>query len=187
VYRFAKHLFLGIAALTVVATAAAAQSRVGSDSSTRLTRFGRDFIWGTVEGLAFAAYDQWKLDPPQWGTGWHGYGKRAASNLGEFYIQEGTTEGIAALMDRPLDYRRCRCKEFGDRFVHAMRGAVTDELRNGSHPIAIPRIAGAYVGSFSQAGWRPNTGNDRVRVALVNGTTSLAIGALINLYHEIRR
>lgn len=90
-------------------------------------------------------------------------------------------------MDRPLDYRRCGCKEFDDRFVHAMRGAVTDELPDGSHPVAIPRIVGAYVGSLSQALWRPATNGARAWAAVLNGTTSLAIGGAINLYHEIRR
>ena len=174
-------------ALVICAAVAGAQRRVAADTSHRLRRFKRDIAYGTVEGLAFSGIDQLQNDPAEWGKGWPGYGRRAASNLGEFYIQEGVTEGLAAVMNRPLDYRRCRCGEFGDRFVHAMRGGVTDELRNGSHPIAWPRIIGAYAGSFAQAGWRPATTQTRERVALVNGTTSLAIGALINLYHEIRR
>ena len=163
-----------------------AQSRVGSDSATRLTRLGRAFVYGTIEGLAFAGLDQWRNDPPQWGKGLGGYGKRAASNLGEFYIQEGVTEGLAALMNRPLDYKTCRCREFGNQLAAALRGAVTDQMPDGSHPIAVPRIVGAYAGSSAQAGWRPAAGSNRARVALLNGTESLAIGAAINLYHELR-
>jgi hypothetical protein len=179
-------LAIALGATLVGAPRAHAQSRVGSDSATRITRLGRDFAYGTVEGLAFAGLDQWNNDPAEWGKGWRGYGKRAASNLGEFYIQEGVTEGLAAAMNRPLDYKTCGCRDFGDQLAAALRGAVTDQMPNGSHPIAVPRIVGAYAGSFAQAGWRPATGSSRARVALLNGTESLAIGAAINLYHELR-
>jgi hypothetical protein len=150
-------------------------------------RLGRDLAYGTAEGAAFAGLAQVENEPPEWGKGWPGYEKRLASNLGEFYIQEGVTEGLAAAMDRPLDYVKCKCRQFGDRMIWAIRGAVTDPMRDGSHPIAIPRIVGAYAGSFSQALWMPAHGTNRARVALLNGTESLGIGALINMYHEIRR
>jgi hypothetical protein len=164
-----------------------AQVRVGSDSSTRLQRFGRDALYGTAEGLAFAGLDQLNNDPPEWGGGAEGYKKRALSNVGEFYIQEGVTEGLAAIMKRPLDYRRCGCREASRRIGWALQAAVTDPLPNGTHPIAWPRILGAYAGSFAQASWRPtNGGRSRNSVALLNGTESLGIGILINLYHEFR-
>jgi hypothetical protein len=179
-------VLLALAALVVGASSAHAQARVGTDSATRLTRLGRDLVYGTVEGLAFSAVDQLRNDPPEWGKGWPGYGKRVASNLGEFYIQELVTEGLAAAMNRPLDYKPCHCPELGDRVMNAARGAIFDQLPDGSHALAIPRIVGAYTGSFAQAAWRPATANSVWRVGLVNGTTSLAIGALINLYHEVR-
>src|SRR4051812_38955655 len=167
------------------ARAAAAQVRVGTDSATRLQRFGRDALYGTAEGLGFAAFYQMRDQPDEWSRDWNGYGKRAASNVGEFLIQEGVTEGMAAVMKRPLDYTRCRCRGTFDRAAWALKGAVTDRLPDGSHPLAVPRILGAYTGAFAQAAWSPSSG-DRARVIVVNGTTSLAIGALINLFHEFR-
>lgn len=169
------------------ASAAGAQSRVGADSAKRTTRFGRDLLYGSVEGLAYAGVDQLRTDPPEWGKGWRGYGKRAASNIGEFAIQETVTEGLAAAMDRPLDYKRCRCRDVGDRVGHAILLAVTDQMPDGSHPLAVPRIVGAFAGSFAQAQWRPATTTSRTQVALVNGSTSLVIGGLINLFHEFIR
>ena len=124
-------------------------------------------------------------EPEEWGKGWKGYGKRAASNIGEFVIQEGVTEGLAAAMHRPLDYQRCHCGSTMKRIGWALQRAVTDQMPDGSHPLAVPRIVGAYAGSFAQASWRPSD-SDRETVALVNGTTSLGIGALINLFHEFR-
>lgn len=122
---------------------------------------------------------------PSGGKGWRGYEKRAASNVGEFVIQEGVTEGLAAAMNRPLDYRRCECHGTADRIGHALLGAFTDEMPDGRHLLAVPRIVGAFAGSTAQAMWRPST-SSRTTTALVNGSTSLGIGALINLFYEFR-
>lgn len=187
VLRFRTALVLAVGSLVVAAFPVHAQARVGRDSSTRLMRLGRDLAYGTLEGAAFAGVAQLENSPKEWGKGWPGYEKRLASNLGEFYIQEGVTEGLAAAMDRPLDYVHCPCHDFGGEMAWALRGAITDPMRDGTHPLAIPRIAGAYAGSFAQAMWMPANGSSRTRVALLNGTESLAIGALINMYHEIRR
>lgn len=177
------HVVAALVAAVMASTPAHAQWRVGRDSLTRLQRFGRDVLYGTAMGFGYAAVDQARKDPPEWGTGWNGYGKRLASNLGEFYIQEGVTEGLAAIMQRPLDYAHCRCRDTGGRIAWAVQGAVLDVTSDGRRELAVPRIVGAYAGGIAQASWRPDTG-DRWRVGLVNGTTSLAIGALINLYHE---
>ena len=168
--------------------AAGAQVRVGSDSSTRLNRYGRDLAFGTVMGFAYAGVDQWRNDPPEWGRGGSGYSKRLASNVGEFVIQETVTDILAAAAKRPLDYQPSPHDETSARVGWALQQAVTDRMPDDTHPVAFPRIIGAYAGSFAQAAWRPNNGgSSRTRIALVNGTTSLIVGAGINLYHEFRR
>ena len=178
-----KHVVIAAVVAVMAASPLHAQVRVGRDSLTRLERFGRDLAYGTLMGFGYAGIDQATNSPSEWGHGWNGYGKRLASNLGEFYIQEGVTEGLAALMNRPLDYGHCSCHDTGGRVAWAVEGAVLDELPDGHRAFAVPRIVGAYAGAIAQASWRPDTG-DRWRVGLTNGTTSLAIGALINLYHE---
>ena len=143
-------------------------------------------VYGTVLGLAWGEVDQLRNDPPEWGKGFEGYRRRAASDVGEFLIQEAATEALAALLKRPLDYAPCRCRGIGNRLRWALAASVTDPMPNGSHPLAVPRIAGAYAGSFAQASWRPAT-SDRTRTALINGTVSLLIGAGINVFQELRR
>jgi hypothetical protein len=160
----------------------AAQARIGGH--TRLERFGIDLGYGVLMGLAFAAYDQARNDPPQWGNGASGYGRRAASNIGGFVIEEGVTEGLAAAMNRPLDYTHCKCQGFGPRTWHALLGGVTDEMPGGSRQFAVPRVVGAYVGSFAQSAWRPHGSRNWLSLGLGRGTASLAIGAGINLFHE---
>lgn len=169
--------------LSILPSTAGAQVRVGRDSSTRLQRFGRDALYGTGLGLAYGGVDQLRDQPSEWSKDWNGYERRAASDVGEFLIQEGTTEGLAAALHRPLDYAPCHCTGAGARAGWALLGAVTDPMPNGSHPIAVPRIVGAYTGSFAQTTWLPSTSN-RLQSALVNGSVSLAIGAGINLFQE---
>ena len=177
---------ISIASVALLAVAAAApanaQARIGNH--TRLERFGIDLAYGTLTGLAFAGYDQARNDPPEWGHGWNGYGKRAASNVGGFVIQESVTEGLAAIMNRPLDYTRCKCQGAGARIRHAWLGAITDQMPDGSHKFALPRVAGAYVGSFAQGAWRPNGGRNWASIGLGRGTSSLALGGFINMFHE---
>ena len=178
---------IGLATASALAGAASAQSRVGADSSSRIDRLERDLTYGTVEGFGYAGIDQYHLSPPEWGTGWHGYQRRLASDVGEFWVQEIATEGLAAAMNRPLDYQRCRCRTFGARMAHALRGALFDQLPRGREGLAIPRIVGAYGGAYAQTSWRPSSSASSANLTLSNGTTSLAIGALINIYHEFHR
>src|SRR5436309_11791617 len=142
---------ISLASLLLAPCLATAQVRVGHDSSTRLNRFGRDLVYGVGMGLVYGEFDQLRNDPPEWGAGWDGYRRRAASDVGEFVIQEGVTEAFAAGLHRPLDYERCRCRGFGNRARWALWGSLTDPMPNGSHPVAEPRIGGAYAGSFAQA------------------------------------
>ncbi len=176
-------LLLGI----VIAMPVHAQRRVGADSSTRLLRYGHDLVYGTSLGFAYAGIDQLRNDPLEWGKGWRGYERRLASDVGEFVIQETVTDLLAGAIYRPLDYQPSPHRDMDARLGWALQAAITDPLPNGTHPVAIPRIVGAYAGSFAQAGWRPDNGSGRLRTALVNGTVSLLIGAGINVYHELRR
>ena len=178
-------LCLAFALTTAVGSEAMAQVRVGSDSATRLDRFGRDLTYGVGLGLVYAEVDQLSHNPPQWGGGWEGYRRRAASNIGEFVIQESVTEALAAALKRPLDYQPCYCRDFDKRAGWAFWQTITDYTVDGRHPLAIPRIVGAYAGSFAQASWRPGE-SSHLKTALVNGTTSMLIGAGINLFHEFR-
>jgi hypothetical protein len=175
-----------IASIALTPVHASAQSRVGADSSTRTRRYRHDLLYGTALGFVFAGVDQLRNDPAEWGKGWHGYERRLASDVGEFVIQETVTDVVAAALNRPLDYQRCRCTGTGDRIGWALQSSVTDPLANGHRALALPRILGAYAGSFAQASWRPETSSGRTRTALVNGTVNLLIGAGINLYYELR-
>ena len=175
---------VSLIALTLVSTTAHAQ-RVGRDLAMCLVRFGCAVAYGAAMSFVYSGVNQINNEPAEWGKGWRGYGKRYASNLGEFVIQESVTDGIAAIMKRPLDYTPCHCTGTDRRIGYALAGAVTDQMPNGRHPIAVPRIIGAYAGAYAPTTWTPNS-RSRLNQTLLNGTTSLAVGGLINIYHEFR-
>jgi hypothetical protein len=183
----ARWLMIGgamIASLT--ASGLEAQGRVGADSGSRSRHYVHDVLYGSLLGFAYAGVDQLRNDPPEWGKGWHGYERRLGSDVGEFVIQESVTEALAAAMNRPLDYQRCRCRATGSRIAWALASSVTDPLPHGHRALAVPRIVGAYAGSFAQAAWRPATTTGRTTTALINGSVSLLVGAGINLFYELR-
>ena len=185
-HRGGRVVAAAVLALLLLVPALQAQGRVGADSSTRTRRYRHDLAYGTALGFAYAGVDQLRNDPPEWGRGWPGYERRLASNVGEFVIQETVTDILAATMNRQLDYQPCGCGETPRRVQWALAGALTDPLPSGGRALAVPRIVGAFAGSFAQASWRPAGTTSRTSTALVNGATSLLIGAGINLYHEFR-
>ena len=163
----------------------AAQSRVGPDSADRLTAYGRNMVKMSIGGLGYATWDQFTNNPRQWDHSWSGYGKRIESNVGATAIQDTVTEGIAYVMDRPVTYSRCKCTGTSNRVTWALKGTVTDQMPDGSAPIAVPRIVGGYVGAYARTTWFPsNTGNSRATRTLIDGTTTLAVSAVINLTYE---
>lgn len=186
----ALHVVAALVAFVALAprpvSAQAPATRYNPDTTQWERHVARDALWGVSEGVLFAAVNQWQNEPSQWGNGGSGFGKRVASNVGEFVIQEGVTAGLSYAMEHPLDYIRCSCHETSARVGWAMKNAVLDPMPDGRMAIAIPRIAGAFVGSFAQAAWRPTGNGSRSTawVAIANGTASLAIGALVNIYHE---
>jgi hypothetical protein len=164
---------------------ARAQSRAGSDSTMpRMRRYEHNIMYGVALGFVWAGVDQLTDEPSEWGKGWPGYGKRLASGVGEFVIQETVTDIGAALLHRPLTYPHCTCRSTANRVGWALKLAVMDQTRSGHLSPAYPRIVGAYAGSFAQASWLPASSTSRTETALVNGTISLAIGAGINVYYE---
>ena len=177
-----------VAAAVVTPPPARAQMPASPDSTTpRLRRYEHNIMYGVALGFVWAGVDQLTNDPSEWGKGWPGYGKRLASGVGEFVIQETVTDIGAALLHRPLTYPHCTCTSTANRLGWALKLGVMDQTRGGHLSPAYPRIVGAYAGSFAQASWLPAQSTSRTETALVNGTISLAIGAGINVYYEFLR
>jgi hypothetical protein len=177
-----------VAVLTFgAATGARAQFSSHYDSVTTWSRVGRNVAYGVAMGFVYSGWDQIRNDPTVWRRTWNGYGKRVASNTGEFVIQEMVSDGLSFALRRPQGYKPCNCgNNTGQRITHAFVDVVVDEMPDGSRRFAWPRWIGAFAGSTAQASWRPHSGS-RANILVSNAVSSLVIGGLINTFYEFKK
>ena len=113
-----------------------------------------------------------------------GLAGRIGSNATQAVVQTSVRHGLAALMHRSTDnhYQFCECHGFGPRVGHALLESFTDRRADGSRALSVPRIAGAYAGSFAGLAWE----HDRNASDVMVGTTlSLGFKALFNVAREL--
>jgi hypothetical protein len=126
--------------------------------------------------------DQLLQKPAVWNDDAGGLARRMASRAGQAAVQVSVRHGLAALMRHSTDYQPCECRGFGPRVEHALLETFTDRRADGSRALSVPRIAGAYAGSFSRLAWERE--RDAGDVAL--GTTvSFGFSALFNIAREL--
>ncbi len=105
---------------------------------------------------AGSTLDEVRTDPTEWGTGAAGYGRRFASRGGHLVVQETVRHGMAAALGRSTAYMRCGCRDFGGRVTNAFTETFTDTDSRGERMFSVPRITGAFAGSFATMLWRPH-------------------------------
>jgi hypothetical protein len=109
-----------------------------------------------LAALAAAGGTQLAKDPPEWGQGLDGYGKRAASFLATYAIQSTVHEGAAAALGYDPRYLHCDCKGGGRRLVHALVWSFLTKNEEGRTRFNSPTIAGAYAGGMIPYLWYPS-------------------------------
>jgi hypothetical protein len=105
-----------------------------------------------------------------------------ASKAGQHAVQVSVSHGLAAVMHRSTDYQPCQCRGFGPRVAHALLETFTDRRADGSRALSVPRMAGAYAGSFARLAWEPDRS---VGDAAAGATLSLGFSALFNIAREV--
>lgn len=131
-----------------------------------------------------AALGQANNEPPEWGQGASGYGKRVASGYGRLVISRSIRFGVAALDHEDPRYSPSNEAGFWRRFRSASFLYVLPYKDDGTHRIpAFSRFAGAYSAAFIANTWYPesrsNTGH-----ALMRGSTALAAGYAWHVFRE---
>ena len=111
-------------------------------------------------GLYFAALGaaggtQLAKDPPEWGQGLSGYGKRAASFLATYAIQSTVHEGAAAALGYDPRYLHCDCKGGARRMAHVFVWSFLTKNEEGRIRFNSPSVAGAYAGEMLPYLWYP--------------------------------
>ena len=137
----------------------------------RETTFSPFALLGPITG---AALTQWTTgNPPEWGQGFPGYGRRLLSGYSRQVIANTIGFGVAFAADE--DPRRRPTGENGiwKRGLYAARGAFVSHTASGGLMPAYSRIIGSYAAGFVSNAWYPAPYSN-VHSALYRGSTALA-------------
>ena len=138
----------------------------------------------TLVGVAVAAgYDQGQNNPPEWKKGGSGYGKRFASRMGQYAIEQTTSYALSEAFRLDTGFEKSQRHEFSERLGDALIQNVTSRTRSGKRIISAPRLVGVYVGGLVPAlTWYPSRFS--YKDGLREGTYSLAAGFAVNVLRE---
>jgi hypothetical protein len=137
----------------------------------------------SLVGPAFGAgIGQWEDEPPEWGQGAKGYGRRVASGMGRQLISETIRFGFAAVDGEDPRYHRSQDTGVWKRTQHAIVETFTSETPGGRMP-AYSRFAGTYGAAFISNAWYPDS-RATPGWALRRGSTALASSVGFHIFEE---
>lgn len=141
--------------------------------------------WGAYFGPFFAALtlDQTRNDPPEWGGGFKGYGRRVASRVGTSIVQNTFQFSSAALLKEDVRYIASNQHGFKRRTGHALLYGVLTYNNSGHSTVNISNLGGYYAASATSTLWQPGRHNVAL-FALSDGSQSAGLGALVNVVQE---
>jgi hypothetical protein len=131
---------------------------VSTPSSSAFSGFFKDLIspralLATAPGTLL---DQIHEFPKEWGTGWRGAEKRAASLYGQFVVGDFIERSVKAIDKEDTRYRRLGAGNFFNRTGHAVAFTVVARTPDGFSP-AYATLANDY-GSWAIATlWSPHS------------------------------
>jgi hypothetical protein len=122
--------------------------------------------------------------PREWGRTWSGFGKRTASQYGQFVLSESIEFGVSALHHEDPRYHRLGDGSYLRRGGHAMAGAVVTQNEQGRPTPALARIAGVYgAWAIAAYAWNP-PGQQNARKVIFYGSVGLLFKSSSNLFRE---
>lgn len=127
-----------------------------------------------VGPIAGAALTQWVTgNPPEWGQGFQGYGRRLLAGYSRQVV--ANTVGLGVGFAVHVDPRHYPTGEHGilKRGLYAARDAFVSHNESGGLMPAYSRIAGVYAAGFVSNAWYPASSSN-VPSALYRGSTALA-------------
>jgi hypothetical protein len=130
-----------------------------------------------------AAFDQWRNNPPEWGQGAGGYGRRLASGFAGDSIAHSLRAGFAAIDHEDPRYTFAPMQGVWPRARYAFFHTFVSPLDGGGETFAFSLVAGDYGAAFISNAWYPKP-YATAGHALGRGTTCLAIRILVNEMRE---
>jgi hypothetical protein len=105
--------------------------------------------------LVSAGYSQITKAPPEWGEDAFSYGRRTASALAVYGIQETIHQGGAAILGYHPRYLSCECNGFFPRTAHAIKWTFVTKNTAGQTRLDLPVMAGTYGAGMLSTYWYP--------------------------------
>ena len=93
--------------------------------------------------------------PSDWGGGFRGYGRRAASQYGTLVIQNTLHDGGAAALGYEPRYFRCQCTGVWRRTGHVLEMTFLTYDQHGQKRLDLPQLVGAYGSGMLSTYWYP--------------------------------
>ena len=144
--------------------------------------FGPQAIVATAPA---ALADQFRTFPKEWGSEWNwsGFGRRAASEYGQFVIYAGIESVVQALHKEDPRYFRLGKGNFFRRTAHVVTGTFVARKKDGGSTFALSLPAASY-GSWAIASrWNPRSLHGPVSI-LEYGSTGVEMKASANFFRE---
>jgi hypothetical protein len=128
-----------------------------------ITTEGR-FVWfakasfgpmSIFDGVIVGGYQTALKHPPEWGSGWDGFGDRFGLRMSDVALSNAIQGSLGAVWGEDPRYFRQGEGSFGSRIGHAVYGTFMDRYRGGEYRPAVARYAGIVGGNFINNYWHP--------------------------------
>lgn len=107
------------------------------------------------DGVIVGGYQTAFKHPPQWGSGWEGFGDRFALRTVDVAFSNAIQASVGAAWGEDPRYFRAGEGGFGHRMGHAFAGTFMDRYRGGEYRPAFARFIAIGGGNYVNNYWHP--------------------------------
>jgi len=133
----------------------------------------------------WAAFDQLRDRPGEWGEGWGSFGERYASHVGQYMIQRSIMFPVQAIDHEDNRYFRSTRTTFQGRLGDAFLHTIWRHNDSGGMMPAYSEFLGDYGAAALSRMWWPARYH-RGSAIFIAGSDTILIDAGINVFHEFK-
>jgi hypothetical protein len=138
---------------------------------------------GFLKSSVSAAYNQWDNDPPEWGQGMAGYGRRYGHRILNRGVENVIGFGVVAALKEDPRYFYSGEQGVWRRVKYAVWSTLTTRTDSGGRRFSTWRFAGNYGATLVSNSWRPAS-ESTFRQAMERGTLSIGYDVASNVFKE---
>jgi hypothetical protein len=124
----------------------------------RWSLFAKDTFWSPMvlfRGAAGASIAQLRDEPPEWGQGGEGFGKRLAHRYGYSAVRKSCEAAGAALLRHDVRYQPSASSNFRARTLHALEANFVTLDRHGNRAFHATRLGSIVAAELVSRQWMP--------------------------------